>query len=231
MTAEIQKRFEEAAEYDNMMVKVFPGYEQLSLVILSYLRRRLGTRAHILDVGCGTGDTLVMFAAHQPDWTFVGVDPAEPMLALAHHKIRSIGVADRVALIHGTVATLPNKPSFDAATCILVEHLQPDDGAKLHLLKEIHHRISSGGWLMLFGLHGDLNTAAAQNALEAWLEFVALQGLPKAAQDNVRHRATVEDSLVSEARIQELLEEAGFVNIERIYQVQLLGGWCAQKLG
>jgi tRNA (cmo5U34)-methyltransferase len=83
----------------------------------------------------------------------------------------------------------------------------------------------------LFGLHGDLNTAAAQNALEAWLEFVVLQGLPQATQDNVRHRATVEDSLVSEARIQELLEEAGFVNIERIYQVQLLGGWRAQKLG
>ena len=82
---------------------------------------------------------------------------------------------------------------------------------------------------MLVGLHGDLGTPAARSRLDAWLEFVALQGLPKAAQDNVRHRATVEDSLVSEERIRELLEEACFVNVERIYQVQLLGGWRAQK--
>jgi hypothetical protein len=86
-----------------------------------------------------------------------------------------------------------------------------------------------GGWLVLAGLHGDLGSGAGRSALDAWLEFVVLQGLPKAAQDNVRHRATVEDSLVSEERIRELLETAGLVNVERIYQVQLLGGWRAQK--
>jgi tRNA (cmo5U34)-methyltransferase len=231
MTVEIQKRFEEAAKYDSMMAKVFPGYEQLSLVVLSYLRRCLGPRAHILEVGCGTGGTLAAFAAHQPEWSFVGVDPAEPMLELARYKTSAMGVEDRMALIHGTVATLPNEPKFDAATCILVEHLLPDDGAKLHLFEEIYRRIVPGGWLVLLGLHGDLSTAGAQNALEAWLEFVALQGLPKATQDNVRRRATVEDSIISENRIKELLGEAGFANVERIYQVQLLGGWRANKLG
>jgi hypothetical protein len=45
------------------------------------------------------------------------------------------------------------------------------------------------------GLHGDLGTATARGTLDAWLEFVSLQGLPKEAQDNVRHRATVEDML------------------------------------
>lgn len=229
MAAEIQKRFEEAVQYDGMMAKVFPGYEQLSLVVLSYLRRCLGQRAHVLEVGCGTGGTLAVFAARQPEWSFVGVDPAEPMLELARRKISAMGVEDRVELIHGTVAVLPDEQRFNAATCILVEHLQPDDGTKLHLFEEIHRRMVPGGWLVLLGLHGDLSTAAAQNALEAWLEFVALQGLTKAIQDNVRHRATVEDSLVSEERIKELLEEAGFVNVERIYQMQLLGGWLAQK--
>ena len=45
----------------------------------------------------------------------------------------------------------------------------------------------------------------------------------------VRRRATVEDSLVSEARLLQLLTEAGFVNIDRIYQIYLLGAWAAQK--
>lgn len=229
MTAEIQKRFEEAAKYDGMMGKVFPGYEQLPLVILSYLQTCLGPSARVLDVGCGTGATLVAFAAHQPGWSFVGVDPAAPMLELARQKIITHGAQERVALVHGTVDALPDEHEFDAATCILVEHLQPDNGAKLFLLRGIQRRLLPGGWLVLAGLHGELKTPAAQQALEAWLAFAALQGLPKAAQDNVRHRATVEDSLVSETRIRALLDEAGFVNTERIYQVQLLGGWRAQK--
>jgi tRNA (cmo5U34)-methyltransferase len=229
VASEIQKRFEETAQYDAMMAKVFPGYEQFPLVILSYLRTCVGPTARVLDVGCGTGATLAAFAAHQPEWSFVGVDPAEPMLALARSKMNALSPGGRAEFVHGTVDTLPDEPKFDAATCILVEHLQPDDGTKLHLLEGIHRRMAPGGWFVLAGLHGDLGTAPAQSALDAWLEFVALQGLPKTAQDNVRHRATVEDSLVSEERIRGLLEEAGFVNVERIYKVQLLGGWRAQK--
>ena len=229
MSTEIQKRFEDAAKYDGMMTKVFPGYEQLPVVILSYLRTRLGRTAQLLDAGCGTGVTLAAFATHQPEWSFIGVDPAEPMLEIARNKISAIGAEKRVTLLQGTVDTLPDEPRFDAATCILVEHLQSDNGAKLHLLEGIQRRILSGGWFVLFGLHGNLSTQNAQSALAAWLEFLALQGLPEATRDNVRHRATVEDSLISEVRIQELLQEAGFVNIEKVYQLQLLGGWLAQK--
>lgn len=229
MNTDIQKRFEDAAKYDKMMTNIFPGYQQLPLVILSFLRTRLGQTARLLDVGCGTGATLTAFAAHQPEWSFIGVDPAEPMLEIARTRISAIGAEKRVTLHQGTVDTLPDEPKFDAVTCVLVEHLQPDNGAKLHLLEGIQQKIVSGGWFLLFGLHGDLGTEHSQKTLESWLEFVTLQGLPETARENVRHRATVEDSLIPEARIKELLTESGFINIERIYQVQLLGGWLAQK--
>ncbi|MEP7133936.1 MAG: class I SAM-dependent methyltransferase [Chloroflexota bacterium] len=230
MSTEIQKRFEDAAKYDGMMAKVFPGYEQLPLVILSFLRTRIGRTAHLLDVGCGTGATLAAFATHQTEWSFIGVDPAEPMLEIARNKISAMGMEKRVTFFNGTIDALPDEPKFDASTCILVEHLQPDNGAKLRLLEGIQCRMVSGGWFVLFGLHGNLGKQKAQNALEAWLEFVTLRGLPETARDNVRHRATVEDSLIPEERIVELLQEAGFVNIERVYQLQLLGGWLAQKV-
>ena len=229
MNTEIQQRFEDAAKYDSMMAKVFPGYEQLPLVILSFLRTRLPQTAQLLDVGCGTGTTLAAFAAHQPEWTFTGVDPAEMMLVSAGNRFSTIGAENRVKLFHGTIDILADEPRFNAATCILVEHLQPDNGAKLHLLEGIQRRIVSGGWFVLFGLHGDLSTEIAQRKLEAWLEFGKLQGLPEASRDNVRQRATVEDSLICEERINELLQEAGFINIEKTFQLQLLGMWLAQK--
>jgi tRNA (cmo5U34)-methyltransferase len=196
VNTDIQKRFEEAAQYDGRMANVFPGYEQLPVVILSHLRRHVGQRAHVLDVGCGTGATLAAFAAHQPDWSFVGVDPAEAMLEIARSRMSAKGLEQRVTFFQGTVDTLPDEPKFDAATCILVEHLQPDNGAKLHLLEGIQRRMVPGGWFVLFGLHGNLSTENGQNDLEAWLEFVTLQGSPETVRDNVRHRATVEDALI-----------------------------------
>jgi len=228
MSNVIQQRFENAAKYDSMMAKVFPGYEQLPLLILSHLRMHLLPKARLLDVGCGTGAALAIFANHQSEWSFVGVDPAVPMLELARHRIVSLGQEGRVEFIHGNIEAVSNN-MFDAATTILVEHLLPDTGAKLEFLEGIHRRIAPGGWFILIGLNGDLATVKAQNALNAWLEFVTLQGMPTEVRDNVRKRATIEDSLIPEKRILELIEQVGFVNCERIHQTMLLGGWIAQR--
>lgn len=229
MKDEIQKRFEEVSQYDTLVSKVFPGYEQLPLILLSHLRTLDISDARVLDVGCGSGTNLETFAKHQPKWTLVGVDPSEPMLTVAQNKINSIGAQERVTFIKGTIDVIPIDRAFDLITCILVEHLQPDDGKKLNLFEGIHRRMVSGGWFILYGLHGDLKTFTANKRLNSWLEFVSLQGLSKDVQANVRHRATTEDSLISEERIRELMEEVGFINIEQIYQLQLLGAWCAQK--
>jgi tRNA (cmo5U34)-methyltransferase len=229
LKTEIQLRFEEASRYDSMMAQVFPGYEQLPLILLAHLRTCLGAGARVLDAGCGTGSALARFATNQSDWSFVGVDPAESMLDVARARIVGADAADRVALAVGTVDVLPNEPAFDAATAILVEHLLPDDGAKLQFLEGIWRRLVPGGWIVLAGLHGDLESSPARHALQAWLEFVSLQGLPPEVRETVRRRATVEDSLVSETRLLQLLAEARFVNVNRIYQVFLFGAWAAQK--
>lgn len=229
MVDPIQKRFEDAARYDAMMANVFAGYEQLPAIALSYLRTWLGPQARVLDVGCGTGATLAALAAHQPEWSLVGVDPAGPMLELARSKLAALGLGDRVELIQGTLAELADEPRFDAAISILVEHLLPDDGTKLRFLEGMQRRLVPGGRLVLVGLHGDLATEVGQRALDAWVEFVALRGLPQAAQADVKHRATIEDSLATEERLRELFEQAGFVDVDRVYHVHLVGGWRARK--
>lgn len=228
MDNRIQQRFLDAEQYDGMMAKVFPGYEQILLVILAHLRTRLRPDARLLDVGCGTGTALSAYARHQPLWSFVGVDPAAPMLELARRRLSAMECEARATLVEGTVEVVTGAP-FDAATVVLVEHLLPDNGAKSKLLEGIYRSLAPGGWMVLFGLHGDLSTEPAQRALEAWLEFVTLQGLPAGARDNVRQRATQEDALVSAERLAALIKQAGFVRCERFYQAMLLGGWIAQR--
>jgi len=229
MKPEIRDRFKEVAAYDEAMPRIFAGYDALRRVALSHLRTKLGERARLLDVGCGTGTTLLTFAAHQPEWSMVGVDPAPPMVELARAKADDAGVADRVTLTIGTIDAVPEDARFDAATILLVEHLLPDDGTKLETLEQTARRLEPGGWLVLAGLHGDFATPTTQLALAAWSQSLEVEGFPEPLRASFHHRATVEDSLVPESRIRELLAQAGFVDVERIFQVMLLGGWLARR--
>jgi tRNA (cmo5U34)-methyltransferase len=228
---EIEERFADARKYDAIVARIFPGYTQLPFLVLSYLRTCLGSRARVLDVGCGTGTTLLTFATEQPEWSLVGVEPAETMLELARVKAGELEVEDRLEFVTGTADALPDEPTFDAAISVLVLHLLPEDRAKLRFLEEVSRRLTPKGWFVLVGVHGNLTTVSGRRALDAWVQFVALQGLPEQVQTGVRHKVTTEDSIVSEECIRELLTQVGFVNVERIYHSQLLGGWIAQNSG
>ncbi len=229
MNNEIEERFKAAVQYDARMSKTFCGYDTFPLVILSYLGNRLPMDAHVLDVGCGTGTSLLTYASLMPGWTLTGVDPAEAMINLARAKLEERGLSGRIQVHAGTIDAVPAAELFDGAALLLVEHLLPDDGGKLRLLQEIVRRLKPGGWLVLMGLHGDFSTLETQSALDAWQTFLSLQGFPDETREMFRRRATVEDSLVPEARIRDLLTEVGFVKIEPIYKLQLVGGWLGQR--
>ncbi len=55
---------------------------------------------------------------------------------------------DRLTLIEGTVLDAPLGP-FDAATCILVLHVIPDDGTKARTLENVHRRLKPGAPFVL----------------------------------------------------------------------------------
>ncbi len=58
------------------------------------LTERLETGAHVLDVGCGTGDALRVLAAHYPNSTFVGIDPSVIAIDLAEAEAKSAGLTN-----------------------------------------------------------------------------------------------------------------------------------------
>jgi len=70
----------------------------------------------VLEVGCGTGHSLVALAKSVgPKGKVVGIDLAENMIAKSHELAQKEGVADRVELHCGDAEHLPfNSASFDA---------------------------------------------------------------------------------------------------------------------
>jgi tRNA (cmo5U34)-methyltransferase len=177
---------------------------------------------------------LVNYSKLNPEWLLTGVDPASEMMAIAKSEITRQGLQGRVDLHTGYVNSLPETEPMDASTLILVMHFLPDDGAKLQLLKDIAQRLKPGAKLILVDLFGDKSASYFSEFFKAWQDFYFSQ-----LDDETRTKAeanfqpSIDNSIyfVTEARIIELLQAAGFSQINKFYNAFLFGGWIAQYTG
>lgn len=133
----------------------------------------------------------------------------------------------------GFTDELPESELYDAATLILVMHFLPDDGTKLALLQSIAKRLKQGAAFILADLHGDKDSKRFQYFMAAWrlyqLNNVGVSSVED-YQENFQHRVKA-IQFVPGARIIELLQTAGFNDIEQFSSAYLLGGWIAKFTG
>jgi len=218
-----------AAGYDERIHKTFPFYETIHTAINAVLRVCLKPESELLIVGTGTGAEILELGKTNPGWRFLGVDPAQPMLDLAKEKIQAAGLGERVHLLNVYVDDLPADRLYDGATVAMVLHFVPDDGGKLKLLCEVAKRLKSGAPLVLMDAHGDLSAAGSKLFLQAWKHQQNLAGVKWDEVESGMKERMKTIHLVSSARMEQLLTEAGFHRIQRFFQVFILGGWIAFK--
>lgn len=232
--AKIEFDRDRATQYDLDIRKAIPGYESLHGMAYSLLQTSLGESARLLIVGSGTGMELVNYSKSNPAWLLTGVEPSPEMMAIAKLELSHQQIQERVDLHTGYVDSLPETEPMDAATLMLVMHFLTDDGAKLQLLKDIAQRLKPGAKLILADLYGDRSASYFDRFIQAWQNFYFSQ-----LDDETRTKAeanfqtSIRNSIyfVTEARIIELLEAAGFSQINKFYNAFLFGGWIAQYTG
>jgi tRNA (cmo5U34)-methyltransferase len=232
--AKIEFDRDRATQYDLDIRKAIPGYESLHGMTQSLLQTSLSKSAKLLIVGSGTGMELVNYSKHNPQWSLTGVDPASEMMAIAKFELTNQKLLERVDLHTGYVNSLPETEPMDAATLMLVMHFLTDDGAKLELLKDIAQRLKPGAKFILADLYGDRSASYFAQYTKAWkaLYFSQLEGETRVKAE-ANFQASISNSIhfVTEARIIELLQAAGFSQIDKFYNAFLFGGWIAQYTG
>jgi ubiquinone/menaquinone biosynthesis C-methylase UbiE len=103
----------------------------------------LPQRGLLLDVGCGSGQTMGWFAREHPQWRHVGLDVAVEGLIAAHH----LGIT---TVTHASALQLPiGSETVDLViTLDVLQHL-PLDGGDHRALSEIHRVLRPGGYVFI----------------------------------------------------------------------------------
>ena len=216
-------------EYDDLVARVIPGYDQFFQATLALLQTQLRRDAHILIVGCGTGQEIATFAPIKTTWRFTAVDPSIQMVRATQALVDRLGIQDRVTVHHAFTHDLPPKQTFDAATVVNVMHFLQDDGAKKQLIKSVARRIKPGAPVALFDLHGSPLSPSFKRYYDAWIQFMELRGYRGEARDLFLQRLHAGIVFVPEERIMEICSNAGLKLLGRYWAGLLYGGWLLER--
>jgi len=207
------------ASYTDETPRKVPGLADLHRMTMLLLAEQAPETAHILVVGAGGGMETGAMAAAQPGWRFTGVDPSPAMLNLARQMLSPF--ADRIDLIEGTVDRAPAGP-FNGATCLLtLHHIEPSE--RLRTLREIRLRLKPGAPIVV------ASHSAPGADPESWMRrsvaFANRSALDWTNATNVARMMSDRLHLLSPAKEEEVLREAGFVDVEMFYAAFSFRGW------
>ncbi len=108
--------------------------------------------ATVLEIGCGTGNVLLLAARAVPGATVVGLDPDPGALAIAARKARRAGVAVRLDRGYADRLPLPDSGVDRVLSAFMLHHLP---GEQQHAaLREAHRVLAPGGRLHLLDFDG-----------------------------------------------------------------------------
>ncbi|MBX2800624.1 MAG: class I SAM-dependent methyltransferase [Myxococcales bacterium] len=124
-------------------------------VKLAATRQHLTPTSRVLEIGCGTGSTALVHAAHVS--SIHALDSSARMIEIATSKAAEQGVRN-VAFEVGTAFEAPSGP-FDVVLALNVLHLVED---LRQTLRRCHQLLGPGGVLIA-------STACITSGLEPWL--------------------------------------------------------------
>jgi len=124
------------------------------------------------------------------------------------------------------VGDLDEEKQFGAATLLLVLHFLEDNGEKLVMLQDISKRMMSQAPLLLLDITG--NKEQIQQNLQL-LRLLLPKGIDETQVAQRLRRIEHELLHVSEERLVELCEEAGFEPPVRFFQSSIYMGWITRK--
>jgi len=108
--------------------------------------------ATVLEIGCGTGNLLLLAARAGPGATLIGLDPDPAVLATAARKARRAGVTLRLDRGYADRLPYPDGSVDRVLSAFMLHHLPADQ--QHDALREVRRVLAPGGRLHLLDIDG-----------------------------------------------------------------------------
>lgn len=217
-------------DYKELASRVIPGYDELFVATLALLQERLGPKARLLIVGCGTGQEIEVFAPSSVEWNFDCVDPSLSMVEHSRQVAEFLGVSSRVRFHNAYTHDLELEYRFDAATVINVMHFLLDDGSKDELMKSVADRVKLGGTVVLFDLNGNQSAPYFKLFYDAWKRYMDLRGYSGRKKERLLERLETGIAYVDQERILQICHNTGLKLIRSYWSGLLYTAWLFERM-
>lgn len=175
----------------NVMVarKILPG--------LAGVGEGLHSGGALLEVGCGTGNLLLQIARAFPKARCTGVEIDPTGIAAAREAMHGAGLAERVEILQGDVATAVTENAFDVVVMVEVLHeIAPQ--IRPAVMKGCARALRAGGCLVIVD---ETYPSTLAEARQPEFQFPLQTGLEELMWGNV---------VPTRAEQEQLLRDAGF---------------------
>ena len=209
------------AKYAEGPPRFVPGYNAMLSMAGILLAERVRGDGRVLVVGAGGGLELKAFAEAQAGWSFDGVDPSAPMLALAAQTLGPL--ASRAQLHRGYIDDAPAGP-FDGATCLLTLHfVEPAERRRMAV--EVRRRLKPRAPFVV--AHFSIPDGADERPL--WLSrysaYLTASGVDLDKAAAARGAVDRQLSILAPEQDEAILREAGYSDIALFYTGFTFRGW------
>lgn len=213
--------------FDDMLRRSIPAYEHMRAICFDIGKRIVQPNTDILDIGCSRGDALVPFVnAFRHQNRLIGIDVSPPMIRAAQERFDQEIQADQVAIWNWDVNQgIPNL-YLSLTLCVLTLQFIPPEH-RIHVLRSVRqHTIDGGGIILVEKVIGS----------SADIDAILVN-----AYYDMKHQAGYEWSDIERKRLslqgvlmpfeaswnQELLQKAGFTQVDVIWRTLNFCGWLA----
>jgi tRNA (cmo5U34)-methyltransferase len=222
----IKQHFEEEAqEFDAIIRRLIPYYEQMLDALVAALPFDRFQSIRVVDLGCGTGTIARRIKDIYPQAQITCVDIAEKMLQMARIKL---GDCEGVRYQLGNFETYEFDSVYDVAVSSLALHHLASNDDKIEFYKKIYDCLSTGGVFYNADVILGSNSYIQDLYMKKWQEYMRLQVSVEEIEQKWIPKYYEEDRPANLMSQLAWLQDIGFAQIDVIwkyYNFAVYGGY------
>lgn len=224
-TERIKKHFEEEAqEYDAIIQKLIPYYEQMVNALVSVIPFSKDDTFNMIDLGCGTGTVSMAVKDRFPHVKITCIDIADKMLEIAKEKIGS-----DVTCIQADFNSFEFASQYDLIVSSLALHHLESEQNKLSFYRKIHAALKPGGMFVNLDVVLGSDDALQSVYMQKWKDYISKSVNEAEINDKWMPNYYAEDRPMKMVSHLEQLNQCGFSAVDVVCKYYNYAVYCGKK--